>query len=190
MNGTILLITTRKVILNICCYHGTDEASSQSILSNGKFIVNRRSNHWLGNGAYFFVNDFEKAKWWAKSITKKNDKLLPAVVLYFDLNFDDSELLNLNIEADLAKLDSFAEELFRDLEKNGMSINLKDKHERNCFVLDCFFKKYPSYKGVRRTFESTRKKSGKSGFGMLSDQLCIMDQTIIPFSEIKIEDVS
>lgn len=190
MNGTILLIAIRKVILNICCYHGTDEASSQSILSNGKFIVNKRSDHWLGNGTYFFVNDFEKAKWWAKSVTKrKKDKLLP-VVLYFDLNFDDLELLNLNTEADLGILDNFAEELFRDLEKHGFSIKLKDKHERNCFVLDQFFEKYPSYKGVRRTFDSTKKRTGKSGFSVLSDQLCIMDQTIIPFSEIKIEDIN
>lgn len=59
MNGIILLVIIRKVILNICCYHGTDKASLLSILSSGVFIVNRRSDHWLGNGAYFLLTTWK-----------------------------------------------------------------------------------------------------------------------------------
>lgn len=175
--------------MNICCYHGTDKASLLSILSSGVLIVNRRSDHWLGNGAYFFVDDLEKAEWWADSVSGGNDKL-PAV-LYFDIEFNDEELLNLNTEADLGKLDEFATELFKSIEnQNTILMKFKDIHEQNCFVLDNFFKKYPNYKAVRRTFHSTNKNVGKSGFDMLSDQLCIMDQSIIPFSKIKIRYVS
>ena len=112
-------------------------------------------------------------------------------MLYFDIEFNDEELLNLNTEADLGKLDEFATELFKSIEnQNTILMKFKDIHEQNCFVLDNFFKKYPNYKAVRRTFHSTNKNVGKSGFDMLSDQLCIMDQSIIPFSKIKIRYVS
>lgn len=174
--------------MNICCYHGTDEVSSKSILSSRVFQVNHRSNHWLGNGAYFFVNDLNKARWWASSIGKGRGKL--AVVLCFNIKLNDVELLNLNTEADLSKLDEFATKLFESLESHNTFMKFKDRHERNCFVLDNFFKKNPDYKAVRRTFHSTNTKVGKSGFGMLSDQLCIMDQSIIPFSQIKVSNVN
>lgn len=175
--------------MNICCYHGTDKASLLSILSSEVFIVNRRSDHWLGNGVYFFVDDLEKAEWWADSVSRRNDKL-PAV-LYFDIEFNDAELLNLNTDADLGKLDEFATELFKSIEsQTTIMMKFKNIHEQNCFVLDNFFKKNPNYKAVRRTFHSTNKNVGKSGFDMLSDQLCIMNQSIIPFSKIKIRYVS
>lgn len=174
--------------MNICCYHGTDEASSQSILSSKEFIVKRRQDHWLGNGVYFFIDDFKKAEWWANQITKKNGKL--PVVLYLNLDVDDTELLNLNIESDLDTLNNFSKELFKDLKKHNVFIKFKDEHELNCFVLDSFFEKYPNYKVVRRTFNSTNKKVGESGFGMLSDQICIMNQEIIPFSKIKVKNIS
>lgn len=174
--------------MNICCYHGTDEASSQSILSSKEFIVKRRQDHWLGNGVYFFIDDFKKAEWWANQITKKNGKL--PVVLYLNLDVDDTELLNLNIESDLDTLNNFSKELFKDLKKYNVFIKFKDEHELNCFVLDRFFEKYPNYKVVRRTFNSTNKKVGESGFGMLSDQICIMNQEIIPFSKIKVKNIS
>ena len=91
----------------------------------------------------------------------------------------------------MGKLDEFATELFKSIEnQNTILMKFKDIHEQNCFVLDNFFKKYPNYKAVRRTFHSTNKNVGKSGFDMLSDQLCIMDQSIIPFSKIKIRYVS
>lgn len=174
--------------MNICCYHGTDEASSANILSNKEFTIKHRQDHWLGNGVYFFVNDSMKAEWWAKSKSKKSGR--SPVVLYFNLELTDAELLNLNTEMDLEKLNSFSEELFRDLEECKVYVQFKDEHERNCFVLDSFFEKYSNYKAVRRTFHATNKRLGMSGFRMLSDQICIMDQTVIPFSKIEIKNVS
>lgn len=169
------------------CYHGTDEVSLQSILSQKKFKFKRRQDHWLGDGAYFFIDDFEKAKWWSKVISSKSGR--PPVVLYFNLRVSDTELLNLNIESDLNMLDRFSEELFRTLNENKFSLKFKDEHELNCFVLNSFFERNPNYKVVRRTFHSTRNRVGKSGFSMLSDQICIMNQNVIPFTEIKVKSI-
>ena len=55
----------------------------------------------------------------------------------------------------MGKLDEFATELFKSIEnQNTILMKFKDIHEQNCFVLDNFFKKYPNYKAVRRTFHS------------------------------------
>lgn len=173
--------------MNICCYHGTDRTSSTNILSRKQFIVKNRSDHWLGNGAYFFVGDFEKARWWARSHSRRI-KGVP-VVLCMQIEIRDDELLNLNIESDFYKLEDFSDELFKSLENEGFFLKFEDNHERNCFVLDKFFEEYPEYKAVRRTFPATNKYVGASGFNMLSDQICIMDQSIIPFSQIEIKNV-
>jgi hypothetical protein len=45
-------------------YHGTDEQYANRILLNG-FEKKERSDHWLGQGIYFY-DKLELAKWWAE----------------------------------------------------------------------------------------------------------------------------
>lgn len=50
--------------LEIIAYHGTYESAANNILRENKFKVEYRKNHWLGQGVYFFREDFERARLW------------------------------------------------------------------------------------------------------------------------------
>lgn len=166
------------------CYHGTGEANSTEILSSQVFEFKYRPNHWLGQGVYFFINDYEKAKWWAEN-NRPNKKTKP-VVLKCEIQLKESELLDLNIERDLKKLDDFATEFFESLKRENISIKFNDIHEKNCKLIDLFLNENKCYKAIHRTFNSTNTKTNSAGFQMLSDQLCITDQSIIPFEEVEL----
>ncbi len=168
------------------CYHGTGESNSIIIQSSKEFKFTYRSNHWLGQGVYFFINDYEKAKWWAEH--NRPCKETSPVVLKCEVKLKDSELLDLNTEKDLNKLDDFSIEFFESLKKEKITIKFKDIHEKNCKVIDMFLENNKGYKAVHRTFNSTKTsmKENGAGFHLLSDQLCITDQSIIPFEDIEL----
>lgn len=63
------------------CFHGTSEKKALSIMMDQQFRVRNRSNHWLGNGVYFFVDDEKQAEWWARNQCR--NAYDSPVVLYF-----------------------------------------------------------------------------------------------------------
>lgn len=166
------------------CYHGTGENNSTEILTSKRFKFKNRSNHWLGQGVYFFINDCEKAKWWAEN-NRPNKETIP-VILKCEIQLDESELLDLNTERDSGKLNDFAKEFFESLKKEKITIKFKDIHEKNCKLIDMFLQENTEYKAIHRTFNSTNTKQNIAGFGMVSDQLCITDQSVIPFDDIEL----
>lgn len=166
------------------CFHGTSEKKALSIMMDQQFRVRNRSNHWLGNGVYFFVDDEKQAEWWARN--QCWNAYDSPVVLYFPLTLSRDELLNLNALADLNTLDLFARSLNQVIDFESLDVRQFDDYRYRCALLDLFFEKNPRYKAVRRTFLSTKTRVGSSGFSQLSDQLCIFDQSLIPFSRIGI----
>ena len=168
------------------CYHGTGESNSIKIRSSKEFKFKYRSNHWLGQGVYFFINDYDKAEWWAKH-NRPNKETNP-VVLKCEVELKDSELLDLNTEKDLNRLDDFSIAFFESLKREKITIRFADIHEKNCKVIDMFLKENKGYKAVHRTFNSTKTSSNENGagFSLLSDQLCITDQSVIPFEDIEL----
>ncbi|MBF8970644.1 hypothetical protein [Streptococcus sp. NLN76] len=182
---TVVLNEKRKITLGY--FHGTKLENAKSIFSEQEFRFRPRPNHWLGNGVYFFVDDEYQAKWWAGKDGHRETNL-PAV-LYFPLTISRNELLNLNSIRDLEILDKFAEELFFNFGKVFVEFSELEVQTFHCFLLDYFFRVNNQYKAVRRTFLSTKKEIGLSRFAQLSDQLCVFDQSIIPFSRIKILDI-
>lgn len=164
------------------CYHGTGLKNYQEIVECGSFTFRPRKNHWLGGGVYFFVDDIAKAVWWARS--NRPDKGTPPLVLKVEIEFDIDELLNLDYEEDLKKLNEFAEALLVALNANKTQLKDVDLHEWQCKLLEAFLSKNPQYSGICRTFETTQEK-GASGFQGLAKQLCIRDVTKIPISGIE-----
>lgn len=181
-NRTVVLNEKRKITLG--CFHGTKLENAKSIFSEQEFRFRPRPNHWLGNGVYFFVDDEYQAKWWASKGGHRGTNL-PAV-LYFPLTITRNELLNLNSIRDLEILDKFAEELISKIGKVLVELGNTGTQNFHCFLLDSFMLENKQYKAVRRTFLSTKKEIGLSRFAQLSDQLCVFDQSIIPFSRIGI----
>ena len=84
-------------------YHGTCTKHRYSIENGGLDPVKSkyRSDHWLGQGVYFF-DDYEKAQWRASNISSQNDNC-GSVIYQSLIEADDGEVLDLddNIQYDI-----------------------------------------------------------------------------------------
>lgn len=160
-------------------YHGTTYAKFQAIQTEGVFTFKPRKDHWLGSGVYFFLDDFEKASWWASYGNKPTP-----VVLKATLSFEDNEILNLDTERGLKKLDEFATQIHNALKENMVEIKNWDEHTWQCQLIDMFMKKYCNYNAIVRTFFTTQNYQGPSRFQGVSRQLCVKK-----VEKIKIEDI-
>ena len=162
------------------CYHGTSHEKFLKIKSNG-FIVKPRSDHWLGNGIYFFLDDVDKAKWWSRNnpYTRNNPTVIKIIIKVLNENF-----LNLDVERDQSILDCFANEFRESLQELRISIPGMDEHAWHCMVIDAFVKENPGYKAIARTFYTDRPV-GASGFCGVSRQLCIHDQSLLSLNNLQ-----
>lgn len=168
-------------------YHGTCTKHRYNIEKNGldPAKCRYRSNHWLGQGVYFF-DDYEKALWWASNSSAKNGNC-GGVVFQSVIVADDEEVLNLD---DNRQYDCFLTE----------TINTLDEIKRECrgnmpiFKEDnfraVFFDYYKKRKGISviiGTFQkdiagyTTRRNSEE-----LEKQKKIMEIIHIKFNERQI----
>jgi hypothetical protein len=51
-------------------YHGTTQKNARQILENKVMLPSRGSDHWLGDGVYFFEDDFYAYKWIVQQCSK------------------------------------------------------------------------------------------------------------------------
>lgn len=51
-------------------FHGTKKSRGQEILNDQKMKMSRGDDHWLGDGSYFFKDDFW-AYWWIREMFKE-----------------------------------------------------------------------------------------------------------------------
>ncbi len=95
-------------------YHGTCTKHLYSIEKDGldPAKCKQRSDHWLGQGVYFF-DDYEKAQWWASNCSSQNGNC-GGVIFQSLIEADDKEVLNLD---DNHQYDSFLTETIRTFEK-------------------------------------------------------------------------
>ena len=178
------------MINNFECYHGTGKLNYEKIIKSQQFNFKPRPNHWLGDGVYFFVNDYKRAEWWAAN--NRPDKSTSPIVLYTVITIDDDELLNLDHSKGLDDLDDFAREFYTSIQRNHVIIKIEnddDLHEWQYKLLQAFLvhsdKKGKYYKGVLRTFE-VNLQTGRSYFPALAKQFCVRDTTLIDLSKLKI----
>ena len=92
-------------------YHGTCSKYKYSIEKEGFDPVKckYRSDHWLGQGVYFF-DDYEKALWWAGTVSAQNGNC-GKIIFQSVIEASDDEVLNLD---DNHQLDNFLSELLND----------------------------------------------------------------------------
>ena len=100
-------------------YHGTGLSNYEEILKTQQFIYQKKKNHWLGNGIYFFVEDFTRAKRWAEG-NRPNQETEP-VVIETNFYFESSELLDLDKSDDLSRLDAFARHFMLETHSNRIA---------------------------------------------------------------------
>lgn len=178
------------------CYHGTIQKFADNIKNTKKFKIEIRNNHWLGNGVYFFVDNFSEAEWWSKQAKKKfirenklDEQKVKQQVIQLQINIDPERLLDLDVVSEIDALNNFMRELRKeDLYIFGPN---KNKEIERCAIID-LYAEYKEYKAACYTFESKAKLSKKSNNFMISiglekhaKQLCVFDQSIIDFNTYK-----
>jgi len=172
-------------------YHGTCLKNANSIIKGKKFTFHKRVNHWLGNGIYFFINDFSAAKWWAKNQCKQG-----GAVIYGKLQIEEDDLLDLDTLAGAENL----KEVIKSIKMNGLDISLTDAETQ-------YLNKHPddlqnimrsklitwavellSIKACSYTFPVNKyKKLSDYGVDTHERQLNVIDQSIINFDKLCLE---
>lgn len=166
-------------------YHGTGLSNYEEIINTQQFIYKQRNNHWLGNGIYFFVDDYKRAQRWAEG-NRPNKDTKPAVI-ETSFEFESTELLDLDKSNDLNKLDNFAREFITLLKRKRIQITDIDEHEFQCKLLDTFIYRNKNYQAICRTMNSSgNSNTGVSRFVPLAKQLNIINSEKIDFDNLKI----
>ncbi|PGM61419.1 hypothetical protein CN947_13470 [Bacillus cereus] len=178
------------------CFHGSTFEAINLILQTKKFDFEKRNNHWLGNGAYFFIDDEGKATWWAQNAVNKEKRENPHKehnpgVIYIEANVEKKELINLNIESDQKILSDFVrvlkENKFEFRFPDNKKLEQKDlEHYVLCQTMD-LLSKTKGYKASCYLFSNEErphlfKGLAECGIGNnKGNQLCVYDQSILDF---------
>lgn len=95
-------------------YHGTCSKYRYNIEKKGldPSEAKHRNDHWLGQGVYFF-DDYEKALWWASSISSHNDNC-GGIIFKANIEAADEDVLDLD---DNKQLDAFMTKTLETLEE-------------------------------------------------------------------------
>jgi len=175
-------------------YHGTTLENAKQILSTKHFIYHKRLNHWLGNGIYFFVNDFDAAKWWSTTGINSGKN---GAVLEYDLILNKNQILDLDTLEGRNQFTKFYEEL----EQLGIQIKLskleqdylkKHPKERSLLIrskiLELFYGMNTTIKCCVRSFETKLSDISPLVLETREKQLVIIDATIIDISKLKLKN--
>lgn len=171
-----------------------------SIKETDEFQFQKRNDHWLGNGVYFFIDDHLKAKWWARMAVEKfnrknkNKKSIPCV-LYLEAKTDIDKVIDLNVESGQGLLKEF----IKFIEQNGIQINIPNdeslseaqkEHFSRCALMDLLAES-GGYVASCYQFPDKGKPYGfmdLKQYGIINNkgnQLCVYDQKIIDFSTLQ-----
>lgn len=161
--------------INYTLYHGTSASSADNIMKHNFQIKKSRSDHWLGNGIYFY-DDYENAYLWAKKKFKlKNTSI---IIAYTDID----NVFDLDRKSNYNTFMRYTDEIMLDMELNGVNTGDMNNLEVRCLIFDCF-KKIAEIKAIAYTFNlDLQFGKGKNKFlrlGKNEKQICVYDISIL-----------
>ncbi|MGJ3546694.1 hypothetical protein ACR6EC_12075 [Bacillus subtilis] len=124
--------------IDIVGFHGTSLESAQKIITEQNFTSGDiRNDHWLGQGAYFFREDPEQAKIWAKNKIKGSE----TAVIKTIVSLDNNSFLNLDTRSGLNYFNRYIKtEVKRKILEEKAEIELTtDDHSKIKHIYRCFF---------------------------------------------------
>lgn len=161
-------------------YHGTFVECIPAIIEDG-FTFNRGKEHWLGQGVYFYLDDFNQAKLWA-SVKSKNHpayKGKAVAVIKANIKVNDANFLNLNLRKNVEKLMDYALQLDCDF-------NSENPHANRAFLIDCLSKEeridvvLMSFQHINRKIENIQEKfQAALGIHFTEQQVCVKNNRCI-----------
>lgn len=191
----IILMDEGTYNIDIVGFHGTSLESAQKIITEQNFTSGDiRNDHWLGQGAYFFREDPEQAKIWAKNKIKGSE----TAVIKTIVSLDNNSFLNLDTRSGLNYFNRYIKtEVKRKILEEKAEIELTtDDHSKIKHIYRCFFcNELPTnIKAIQRTFfvqstlneDETFKKMDVFVQGV---QVCIRDLSVIDFTKTGINNV-
>jgi hypothetical protein len=187
--------------LNIIGFHGTIKKYAENIIKTKNFKPQLRNDHWLGQGTYFFREDYDQASWWSIMAKRKAMKegnvteleCLPLVIAC-DFQVQDDKMLNLDTDSGKGFLKAFYQEnqeLLDSIQFTKDGELASSDHERRCMIIDLI--PIEIIKVVQYTF----RKTGDTGYNKESIflnlgieqsgiQVCVRDNEIFKGAHISI----
>ncbi|MCM2674072.1 hypothetical protein [Alkalicoccobacillus plakortidis] len=177
-------------------FHGTIDYYSKRILLTKEFTYQYRDNHWLGQGIYFYRDDYDQAYWWSgktRDLERKRRKIkgkaLRRKVIKCDFTLMSENMINL--DTDTGKR-IFKSEQSRVHE--GITFKISDhadaSNKYRCALIDLFDNKF---KVIQYTFIETReKKANKDSLfkelGIVQNgvQICVRDPEVLKGADIQL----
>ncbi|OBW55699.1 hypothetical protein [Bacillus cereus] len=176
--------------LNILAYHGTEHDLAMGIVSDTAFTAQYREDHWLGQGVYFFREDYKQAETWAFFKMKAHKKTGKLAVIEKEIYVDRKNILNLNSREGMQYFKKFREALDQFLQEENIEIttNKENPHMLRCFYCDRLPKEV---KVVEAIFEGDSKLNELDQLKDLEVklkgiQVCVRDLDLINKQPIKI----
>lgn len=120
-------------------FHGCDETTFHKVMHESEQLKpSKNSYDWLGNGVYFWENNYERAREWAESKYGKAGRIIGAVIdLGYCLNLTDyisSEILGYGYKVLKASIDAIGEKM--PTNKNGRSKTDVLLRDLDCAVIE------------------------------------------------------
>ena len=138
-------------------YHGTCSYAIKSIESRGldPAATRYRSDHWLGQGVYFF-EDVSRAMWWAENTSRQNKNRGSFPIVYSaSIVADEEHVLDLDDKVALARFIQFTkdnlEEVDKFCEEKGIGLVFKNREQFRAVFFD-YYKAVVGIKVIVCTF--------------------------------------
>ena len=189
-----------KSVSRYNCFHGPTRTVANIVKDTSKFQYNFRNDHWLGNGIYFFIEDYDKAKWWAKTLARRERKS-KASVISLVATIQRNKILDLDAEKERKDFYQFvldfiaANPVIEGLDFTYTSSPSDENIDMNeaklrCFMLD-LIQKINNYDACKYTFVDDKltyslPNVNSSLIRNNGVQLCIYNQSVIDFSTLQI----
>lgn len=161
----------------ITCYHGTSKANADKIVKEHLFFQSDKENEWLGRGIYFF-GEKEDAHWWNSHSRFDGQEM---EILEVELVCDESDILDLDDRATFLEVNNLVGEMLRSTPANGVNLENKSKHQRQCFFCNYVQTLVPQIKIRTYTFSTPFYKNNLTDFGFSKKQkqYCVVDHEVI-----------
>ena len=181
-------------------YHGTTARHKADIERNGfdPDKTNRRNDHWLGNGVYFFDN-VDLAKWWADTLVEKSGS--QPLVYSAEIMARKSGVLDLDRPEELNAFMNWCLTFYKDIKTHcvgkmpvfepqqfrGVFFDYYKEKKHIAVVLCTFNKTSPAYAPTRLTGTALKQRTDLMtalGLFFRERQICVSNKGCIGRPEI------
>lgn len=167
-------------------YHGTLLERAKKILAGNYKIGHKRNDHWLGQGVYFFREDYEQARSWTIPIMRRNQK--DGAVLITTFSIDSDAVMDLDSRKGLSDFVKLKERYHEFCIKNKIEI-VANENVLRCAICDEIPKEI---KVILRTFQGNAwfdQSLEEVDLSMHGKQVCVRDVGILNTKQTNIKGI-